>query len=115
MQENPTNPYDLKLDATCNAEGCQLPGTLVLCVQFFMPASDAPIVRYFNFPLCEYHRWPEAAVESFLNDHWDAITEGFGLGLIPEKQRGWAFVPWWKAVEYWRKVHAARAKQEMIQ
>src|SRR5215472_1316407 len=113
MHENPTNPYDLKLDTHCNHEGCKMPGKNALCVQFFMPGDDLPTTRFFPFPVCDFHKWPKEAVSAFLEDNWDEITQGFGLGALPDKDNViFAWVPWWRAVEFWRKLQVAKEKTQ---
>jgi hypothetical protein len=96
-----------------------MPGTLALCLNLFFPVSDTPVTLYFNAAICEFHRWPEQAVERFLDDNWEHLTVGFGLETAPVREKTeWRFVKWERAVEFWmeaeRKIKEGEAKLKKV-
>ena len=99
---------EIELDANCVHDGCTLKGVATICVTFILSGGDCTLNYYFNAAVCEYHRqshWGDAQVEKFLDDNWQALCDGFGLGSLPERETaGWSWVPWFQAVEFWRKL-----------
>lgn len=77
-------------------------------------STDTVRTFYFNFPVCEYHKWPDEQVDAFFNENWESILKGFGLDVSLGKSATCSldWVPWWKAVEFWRKAQAKEAKKK---
>jgi len=97
------------LEAICHAEGCHVRAEYALAITFQMPGDEVPSTTcYFSFPVCAFHCWPDEAVLQFITDNWEELCKGFGLGLLPQNAVIFDWVPWYRAVEFWRKIQTAK-------